>query len=273
MSASPASRRLFAVWPWGSADEPGVNGAVAAGPDGVLVAQRVKHRPRPLHGCALAHRHRMRAHLGVVGEVAVREVRPPRGRPDELDLRVALGPPEPRHPRLRLHVDERRQRRALVAHHARRAVGVGEHALDAQFRKHPRGGLDRATARVVEVVVDRIDPVVLADALDLQSRDGHRHVLVGHRQHDRPLGLDVREPGEVLDARRVEPDAGVRVAARDPVADLGHPGLERRRRQSRRHTPHQGSRVQKRSVAGSRRPRPPRSPEREVEGGGAVNPG
>jgi len=207
-------------------DVAGVDGAVAARPDGVAVAERVQHRAGRLHRGALAHGRGVGADLGVVGQVAVAEVGPLRRLPDEVDLGVGLRPPHPVDPRLRLDVEERRERRSLVSHHARRAVGVGDDRLDAEVPEQPHCRPDGVAARVVDVRLDAVDARVGPDALDLEARDGDGDRLRRHREHDGALGLDVVEAGEVLDAGRADPGGGVGVGLGEPVPDRRQPGRE-----------------------------------------------
>jgi len=188
-----------------------------------------------------------------VREVAVCQVRPAGRLADQVDLRLAFRPPHARHPRLALYLDERRQCGPLVAHHARRAVGVREDGLGTQFRQHPRRGVDGVAAGVVEVVVNGVDSGVLLDAFDFQARHRDFDAVRGDREDHRPFGLDVGEAGEVLDARRVEPDTGVGGRFVDPIADRRQPLLELVRGESRAHTTHDDAPPQKRSRGGDGR--------------------
>jgi hypothetical protein len=54
--------------------------------------------------------------------------------------------------------------------------------------------------------VDGVDPRVRLDPFDFEPRDRDCDPVGGDRQRDRSLRLDVVEPGEVVDAPRVELD-------------------------------------------------------------------
>jgi len=234
-----------------AADEARSDGAVAAGSRHVAVAERVEHRAGGLQRGALADGHGMRTDFGAVGEIAVAEIRPACGFPEQVHLRVGFRPAQAVDPRLRLHLDELGKRRPLVSHRPRRALGVGGDTVGVQVVYHARGGFDGVAAGVIEVVVHVVDAVVALDAFDFQARHGRGDAALGRGQDDRPFGLDVVEACEVFDARRAEPDARVGVGFGEAVAD----GREARRvlafRKASRHTDDHDRCWQKRSCAGS----------------------
>ncbi len=208
-----------------AADEPRARRPRAPHERDVLVAERVEHRAGGLQGGALAHRRGVGSGFREVRQVPVGEV-PPAGRlPDEVDLGVGLRVAHPLDPVLGLDLDELRERGPLVAHRAGCPVGVGEHRLDAEVLEHPRDGRQRLAARVVEVVVHRVDPGVGLDALDLEPRDRDLDALGRDREADRPLGLDVVEAREVGDARGAEPGRRVGVGRGQAVPDGREPAL------------------------------------------------
>ena len=170
----------------------------------------------------------MGADFGVIREGTVREVRPAGRLADQVYLGVALGLAHLWHPldARRFDLTEVTQGRPHVAHHTRGAVCVRGDAFDPHPGQHLVDRLDGVAAGVVEVAVDGVDTRIGRDALGFQPRDRDLDTVVRHREGDRPLGLDVVEPGDVLDTRRVEPHRGVGIGPGQTIADCCESGLE-----------------------------------------------